>query len=208
MLLLSRMLKSTIKNGTLTLVDVNGGRHVFGNNQAPAVTLRLHDKKLYRSLVFRPELAAGEGYMDGAITFEDGSSVRDLLPLYSINQNRMSNSPLQKIAGRVSRKLRRFQQSNRIGEAQKHIAHHYDIGNDFYKLFLDKNLLYSCAYFESDKDSLEVAQRNKLRLLAAKLNLKADQKVLDIGSGWGDLALYLAQLEDVDVTGVTLSKEQ
>src|SRR5680860_581501 len=79
MLLLSRMLKSTIKNGTLTLVDVNGGRHVFGNNQAPAVTLRLHDKKLYRSLVFRPELAAGEGYMDGAITFEDGSAVRDLL---------------------------------------------------------------------------------------------------------------------------------
>ena len=103
---------------------------------------------------------------------------------------------------------RKLQQSNRKGEAQKNVAHHYDIGNELYKLFLDKNLLYSCAYFRSDDDSLEEAQRNKLRLIAAKLDLKPGQRVLDIGCGWGDMALYLAQLEEVEVLGVTLSKEQ
>ena len=88
------------------------------------------------------------------------------------------------------------------------MAHHYDLGNDFYKLFLDEGMQYSCAYFLDDTETLEEAQQNKLRLIAAKLNLKPGLKVLDIGSGWGELALYLASLEEVDVTGVTLSKEQ
>jgi cyclopropane-fatty-acyl-phospholipid synthase len=110
--------------------------------------------------------------------------------------------------GKVSRLFRRIQQSNRLTQATRNVSHHYDIGNDFYKLFLDKSLLYSCAYFDNPNDSLETAQQNKLRHLAAKLDLKAGQKVLDIGSGWGDLAIYLARIENVDVTGITLSKEQ
>ena len=109
---------------------------------------------------------------------------------------------------RVSRGLKRFQQANPVGKAQKNVAHHYDLGNDFYRLFLDEGMQYSCAYFLHDSDSLEEAQQNKLRLIAAKLNLKPGLRVLDIGSGWGDLALYLARLENVDVTGVTLSREQ
>ena len=104
--------------------------------------------------------------------------------------------------------VRKVQQSNRLGEAQRNVAHHYDLGNEFYRLFLDRNMLYSCAYFRSDDESLEEAQRNKLRLIAAKLNLQPGQRVLDIGCGWGDLALYLAQLENVEVVGVTLSTEQ
>ncbi len=104
--------------------------------------------------------------------------------------------------------MKRFQQANPIGQAQKNVAHHYDLGNDFYKLFLDEGMQYSCAYFLNDNESLEQAQQNKLRLIAAKLNLKPGLKILDIGSGWGDMALYLARLENVDVTGVTLSKEQ
>src|SRR5690606_1267824 len=94
------------------------------------------------------------------------------------------------------------------GEAQRNVAHHYDLGNDFYRLFLDENMLYSCAYFREPGETLEEAQRNKLRLLASKLCLADGMRVLDIGCGWGDLALYLAKLENVHVTGVTLSKEQ
>ena len=109
---------------------------------------------------------------------------------------------------RISRGLKRFQQANPVGKAQQNVAHHYDLGNDFYKLFLDKGMQYSCAYFVNDDDTLEEAQQNKLRLIASKLQLKPGLKVLDIGSGWGDLALYLAAMEDVDVTGVTLSREQ
>jgi cyclopropane-fatty-acyl-phospholipid synthase len=108
----------------------------------------------------------------------------------------------------ASRGLRRFQQANSTGKARKNVVHHYDLGNDFYKLFLDEGMNYSCAYFLNDDETLEQAQRNKLRLIAAKLHLKPGLRILDIGSGWGDLALYLAGLEDVDVTGVTLSKEQ
>jgi cyclopropane-fatty-acyl-phospholipid synthase len=139
--------------------------------------------------------------------FED-STLRDFLTLFSLNRLSLGNQPLQKVLRRVSRGLKRFQQANPVGKAQQNVAHHYDLGNDFYKLFLDEGMQYSCAYFLDDTETLEEAQQNKLRLIAAKLNLKPGLKVLDIGSGWGELALYLASLEEVDVTGVTLSKEQ
>ena len=128
------------------------------------------------------------------------STLRDFLTLFSINRLSLGTYPLQKVLRRVSRGLKRFQQANPVGKAQQNVAHHYDLGNDFYKLFLDEGMQYSCAYFLDDTESLEQAQQNKLRLIAAKLNLKPGLKVLDIGSGWGDLALYLAALEDVDVT--------
>src|SRR6185312_7582886 len=169
--------------------------------------MRLTDPSLYKSLFFNPELAAGEAYMDGRMSFEN-STLRDFLTLFSVNRLSLGSYPLQKVLRKISRGLKRFQQSNPVGKAQKNVAHHYDIGNDFYKLFLDKGMQYSCAYFVNDDDTLEEAQQNKLRLIASKLRLKPGLKILDIGSGWGDLALYLAAMEDVDVTGVTLSKEQ
>jgi cyclopropane-fatty-acyl-phospholipid synthase len=184
------MLKAFVRVGTLEVIDAEGKTHVFAGAPGPKVTMRLTDPTLYRKLFFNPELAAGEAYMDGRMRLSLG------------------NQPVQKVLRRISRGLKRFQQANPIGKAQQNVAHHYDLGNAFYRLFLDDGLQYSCAYFLDDGETLEEAQQNKLRLVAAKLNLKPGNKVLDIGSGWGELALYLAGLEEVDVTGVTLSREQ
>ena len=204
---LSHMLKSFVRKGTLTVTDAEGRTHVFSGAPGPTAAMQLKDPRLYRTLFLNPELAAGEAYMDGRMTFQ-GSSLREFLTLFSVNRLSLGSYPLQKVLKRVSKGLRRLQQANPVGKAQQNVAHHYDLGNDFYRLFLDKGMQYSCAYFLSEKDTLEEAQQNKLRLIASKLALKPGQKVLDIGSGWGDLALYIAGLADVDVTGVTLSKEQ
>jgi len=204
---LSHMLRSFVRVGELVVIDADGQSHLFSGAPGPRVTMRLTDRSLYRKLFLNPELHAGEAYMDGRLCFE-GSTLRDFLTLFSVNRLSLGNQPLQKALRRISRGLKRFQQANPVGKAQRNVAHHYDLGNAFYKLFLDEGMQYSCAYFLDDSDSLEEAQRNKLRLIAAKLDLKPGLRILDIGSGWGDLALYLATMEEVDVTGVTLSTEQ
>ncbi len=209
---LSMLLRSFIRTGSLTVIDASGAKHVFGNpgasgGGAPDVTMRLTDASLYRKLFLNPELHAGEAYMDGRMSFP-GSSLRDFLTLFSLNHQAFSAFPMQKAFQRVSKGLKRFQQANPVGKAQTNVAHHYDIGNAFFELFLDRGLFYSCAYFREEGESLEAAQINKCRLIAAKLQLKPGMKVLDIGSGWGGLAMYLARAADVEVLGVTLSKEQ
>ncbi len=210
---LSTMLRSFIRVGRLTVIDAEGQTHVFGSGASPAgatapdVTMQLTDPKLYRTLFFNPELHAGEAYMDGRMSFP-GSSLRDFLTLFSLNRRSLKAFPMQKVFQRVSRGMKRFQQANPVGKAQANVAHHYDIGNAFYQLFLDAGLFYSCAYFREEGESLEAAQINKCRLIASKLQLKPGMTVLDIGSGWGGLALYLASVADVKVVGVTLSKEQ
>lgn len=204
---LSHMLKSFVQVGSLTVIDADNKQHVFAGDPGINVTMRLTDPSLYRKLFFNPELNAGEAYMDGRLSFEN-STLRDFLTLFSVNRLSLGSYPLQKVLKKASIKMRRLQQANPVGKAQQNVAHHYDLGNDLYKLFLDEGMQYSCAYFQSDDDTLEQAQRNKMRLLAAKLDLKPGQKILDIGCGWGDLALYLAAMEDVEVLGVTLSKEQ
>ena len=204
---LSHMMKSFVRVGTLKVIDADGNLHVFSGDPGPNVTMRLTDRSLYRKLVFNPELHAGEAYMDGRMSFED-STLRDFLTLFSLNRLSLGSYPLQKVLRAVSRRFKGLQQANPVGKAQRNVAHHYDLGNDFYRLFLDDGLQYSCAYFLDDDETLEQAQHNKRRLLAAKLNLAPGQTILDIGCGWGDLALYLAGLEDVEVTGVTLSQEQ
>jgi cyclopropane-fatty-acyl-phospholipid synthase len=204
---LSRMLRSFVRVGTLNVIDADGRTHLFSGAPGPVVTMRLNDRSLYRKLFFNPELHAGEAYMDGRLSFED-STLRDFLTLFSLNRLSLGSYPLQKVLRRISRGLRRFQQANPVGRAQRNVAHHYDLGNDFYRLFLDEGMHYSCAYFLDDNESLEEAQLNKLRLIAAKLALRPGLKILDIGSGWGDLALYLARTTNVDVVGVTLSQEQ
>jgi cyclopropane-fatty-acyl-phospholipid synthase len=201
------MLRSFVRVGRLEVIDADGRAHVFSGAPGPRVTMRLTDRSLYHKLFLNPELHAGEAYMDGRLCFEN-STLRDFLTLFSVNRLSLGNQPLQKVLRRISRTLKRFQQANPVGKAQRNVAHHYDLGNAFYKLFLDEGMQYSCAYFLDDSDSLEEAQRNKLRLIAAKLDLKPGLRILDIGSGWGDLALYLATMEEVDVTGVTLSTEQ
>ena len=205
---LSTLLQRFVQKGTLTVIDAEGQTHTFGGKvPGPAVTMRLSDAKLYKSLFLNPELAAGEAYMEGTMTFP-GSSLRDFLGLFSVNQGALKSGAIQRAIGIASRRLKRFQQANSIRRARANIAHHYDVGNALYKLFLDDGMFYSCAYFEDDNDTLEAAQRAKCRLIAAKLGLKPGHKVLDIGCGWGGLAIYLASIEDVEVLGVTLSKEQ
>jgi cyclopropane-fatty-acyl-phospholipid synthase len=204
---LSHLLRSFVRIGTLKVIDADGRTQVFAGAPGPNVTMRLTDRSLYRKLFLNPELHAGEAYMDGHMRFED-STLRDFLTLFSINRLSLGSYPLQKLLRGLSRGLKRLQQANRLDQARKNVAHHYDLGNDFYKQFLDEGMNYSCAYFLSDDETLEQAQKNKHRLIAAKLDLKPGLRLLDVGSGWGDLALYLATLENVDVTGVTLSKEQ
>ncbi|MGL4395654.1 MAG: class I SAM-dependent methyltransferase [Hyphomicrobium sp.] len=204
---LSTMLTSFVKVGSLKVIDAEGKTHVFEGAPGLNVTMKLTDPTLYKKLFFNPELHAGEAYMDGRMTFP-GSSLRDFLTLFSMNRLSLGAQPAQRFLRRISRGLKRFQQANPVGKAQQNVAHHYDLGNAFYELFLDKEMFYSCAYFRDDSETLEEAQISKCRLIAAKLNLKPGQRVLDIGSGWGGLARYLARVADVEVFGVTLSKEQ
>jgi cyclopropane-fatty-acyl-phospholipid synthase len=204
---LSRLLAKFIKTGSLTVIDAADQRHVFAGAPGLNVTMKLTDPKLYRALFFNPELHAGEAYMDGRMSFP-GSSLRDFLTLFSVNQRALHAQPAQHTLRKASLLLKRFQQANPIGRAQQNVAHHYDLGNALYELFLDEGMFYSCAYFRSETDTLEEAQINKCRLLASKLQLKPGMKVLDIGSGWGGLAIYLAKVADVEVLGCTLSREQ
>ena len=207
MYLLSHLLKRFVKVGTLTVTDADGGRHVFQGAAGPQVAFRITDKSLYNRMFFNPDLALGEGYMDGGIIFE-GCTIYDFLHLFNLNRSSLGAHPLQAVLRKFSKAFRFVQQHNPIGKAQENVAHHYDLSREMYALFLDIDQQYSCAYFEHDTDSLELAQLNKKRHIAAKLLLKPGQKVLDIGCGWGGMALELAQLEDVEVVGVTLSTEQ
>jgi cyclopropane-fatty-acyl-phospholipid synthase len=196
-----------ITGGTLTMIDAYGKAHVFRGTEEPRVTIRLHDKALHHRLLLTPKLAVGEAYMNGTLTIEEGT-LYDFLDLAGHNMVALEGHPLQATQLAIGRVLRFIHTYNPIGRAQQNVAHHYDLSGALYDLFLDKDRQYSCAYFMTDNDSLEVAQHNKKLHLAAKLLLEPGQKVLDIGSGWGGLGLYLAKLAGVDVTGVTLSVEQ
>ncbi len=193
--------------GTLTLIDANGRSHEIRGGKGPICTVRLHDRSLHRSLLLNPWLKVGEAYMDGTLTIEDGS-LGDFLELLCINAEAAEYRLFFQINLWLAYRLRWLSQHNPIGRAKKNIAHHYDLSGRLYDLFLDEDRQYSCAYFTSPGESLETAQDNKKRHIAAKLLLEPGQKVLDIGSGWGGLALHLANVEDIDVTGVTLSEEQ
>jgi len=206
-MLASRFFRYLIRIGTLTVIDAGGKAHRFAGAAGPQVTIRLHDKALHHRLLFNPYLAFGEAYMDGTLTVEDGT-IYDAIELACLNVATLDSFPLQRLQEFLWRMMRKLHTYNPAPRAQRNVAHHYDLSGILYDLFLDKDRQYSCAYFTGDNDDLEVAQDNKKLHLAAKLLLKPGQKVLDIGSGWGGLGLYLARLAEVDVTGVTLSVEQ
>jgi cyclopropane-fatty-acyl-phospholipid synthase len=204
---LSHLLKRFVHNGTLKVIGPDGKSHLFAGAPGPNVTLRLHDRTLPRKIFFNPELAVGEAYVDGTLTFE-GCSLYDFLHLFAVNRRGLGAYPLQTAVRWISRQLRWFQQYNPLAKARQNVAHHYDLSRQLYELFLDQDLQYTCAYYENPNDTLEQAQENKKRHVAAKLRLAPGQSVLEMGSGWGGLALYLADAADVDVTAVTLSEEQ
>ncbi len=207
MFLLDQMLARVIKKGRLEIIDANGQSHVYEGTPGTTVTVRLTDSKLHHKLFLNPELVAGEAYMDGNLIIEKGT-LRDFLTLFAENRSGLRGHPLQKIFRRTTKKLKLLWQRNTVSKSRENVRHHYDLSNDFYRLWLDEDMLYSCAYFASPDNTLEQAQQNKLRHIAAKLDLKSGQRVLDIGCGWGGMALYLAKVADVTVVGVTLSTEQ
>ena len=208
-MLLARILRKFITRGELTVIDAGGRAHKIGDpTRGPSVTIRLHDRALHSKLLLNPRLAVGEAYMDGSLTVEN-ATVYDFLDLYGLNTGTGTMNALDRWWTRARLLWRRFQQANPLHRARENVAHHYDLSPALYDLFLDHNRQYSCAYFMSPDDSLDQAQENKLRHIAAKLCLeRPGMKVLDIGCGWGGMSLHLAKQAGADVTGITLSTEQ
>lgn len=193
--------------GRLTLTDAAGRTRVFEGAPGPACAVRLHNRRLHTGLAVNPWLRVGEAYMDGTLTVEEGT-LGDFIEFCCVNARAAGGNPAFRLAEWLSYRLRRIQQHNPVGRARRNAAHHYDLSGALYDLFLDEDRQYSCAYFTDADETLEAAQANKKRHLASKLLLAPGQTVLDVGSGWGGLALYLARLSDVEVTGLTLSEEQ
>lgn len=207
--LLDYILKPFIKIGCLKVIDSRGKTYTYHGKEGIKSSFRLHNTKIERQMFWQPEMALGEGYMNGTVTLEEGS-LYDLLDLATknlfINSNRIGLFP--KMFYTVTKMLSRIQEYNSSHLAYQRISQHYDLNEDFIRLFLDKDLQYSCAYFKNLQDDLDVAQENKKKHIARKLLLKPGQRLLDIGSGWGGMALYLAKQADIEVVGITLSKEQ
>ncbi len=206
-MLLSSLLRHIVREGTLRLIDPAGTVEVFAGAPGRTVTMRLNDRKVAAELFLNPRLKLGEAYMDGRFTVEDGS-LYDLLDFLGRNVTVAPRGLLSPLYNGFGHAFRFFQQYNPLKRAQANVAHHYNLSKTLYDLFLDSDRQYSCAYFTAPDQTIDVAQANKKRHLAAKLLLQPGQRVLDIGCGWGGLALYLAKECGVSVTGLTLSTEQ
>jgi cyclopropane-fatty-acyl-phospholipid synthase len=206
-MLLDSALSRTIRIGRLTVIDAVGRRHLFEGSPGPVSCVRLRDPALHWRLLLRPRLFVPEAFMAGTLTIEEGS-LYDFVDVLTANEGVFSRTLPVRLAEVAARGLRRLHQYNPVRRARRNVAHHYDLSDQLYELFLDHDRQYSCAYFAAPSDDIDTAQRNKKRHIAAKLLLRPGQRVLDIGSGWGGLALYLAAECDVEVTGLTLSEEQ
>ncbi len=205
---LAQLFSAVVKRGELIVIDGDGRTRGYGDpGSDPRVTIRLHDRRLHRWLPLNPRLAFGEAYMDGTLTVE-GGTIYDFLDLIGRNLGNGRINTWDKWLMSFQTLWRGVQQANPLGKARQHVAHHYDLSGELYDLFLDDDRQYSCAYFSTFGIPLDEAQEAKMRHIAAKLCLEPGQKVLDIGSGWGGMGLFLARHADVQVTGVTLSTEQ
>jgi cyclopropane-fatty-acyl-phospholipid synthase len=208
MLILPRLLRRLVKYGTVTVTGPDGAVQRFGGGgPGPDIAIRVTDPHLDRKMLLSPQLAIAEAWMDGGLDITEGG-LRGMLELYQINEAARTISAAEAGWRRVIRMARRFVTANNPIRSRQNAAHHYDIGNDLYRLFLDQDMQYSCGYFPEGDETLDQAQQAKKRHIAAKLRLEPGQRVLDIGSGWGGMAIYLAQMADVEVLGVTLAEEQ
>jgi cyclopropane-fatty-acyl-phospholipid synthase len=201
------LLEKVVSKGTLSVTAADGKNYTFGDGASPRVAIRLADRALERQLALNPNLAAGEGYMDGRLVMLEGR-VYDLIALVLENAIRQPMPRWALTADSFRYLTRRIAQFNPVARSRRNVAHHYDIDGHIYDLFLDAERQYSCAYFGSIGEDLESAQRAKIRHIAAKLMLEPGQRVLDIGSGWGGLALNLAEMTGCEAEGITLSTEQ
>lgn len=202
-----RMVSRLIIDGTLRVTFPDGHRRAYGQRPGLSAAVHIHRPELLRALCLRPDLALGEAYMDGTLTIENDDI--DSLIRMVLRNRFVHTAPLWVRALNATRfHLGRFIQRNTPELARRNVAHHYDLSNDLYRLFLDQDMQYSCAYFTDPAMSLEAAQAAKKAHIAAKLRIEPGMRVLDIGCGWGGMAMTLAHDWGARVVGVTLSENQ
>ena len=205
---LKKFCENLFKEDGFVLIDANSKEYIIGKplKQNP-IKLKILDKSLHYKLLLLPDLYFGEAYTDGSLVIENGT-LTEFLDIAMKNIGRNETNNFAKIIKKIMGTYRYFTNYNLISKSKKNVAHHYDISEKFYDLFLDDNRQYSCAYFKDENDTLETAQMNKMEHIIKKLNLKKNQKVLDIGSGWGTLAIEIAKRTECEVLGITLSENQ
>ena len=205
---LASFLNKLIKDDGFILIDANSIKYIIGNpKKEKPIILRLLDKKLHYKLLFYPDLYFGEAYADGTLKIENGS-LTDFLEITAKNIGRNKINIFAKLLNSLRGTYRYLTNFNFVKKSKTNVIHHYDISDELYDLFLDSKRQYSCAYFKNETDSLETAQNNKIEHIIKKLNLQPNQKILDIGSGWGSLAIEIAKKSQCEVTGITLSENQ
>ena len=206
--LLQRVVAGLVRTGNLSITGPNGATHTFGDGTGDPVHIVIKTSRAERAIAFDPMLACPEAFMDGELDIVEG----DTLDLLRVVFQNMGPGGVEAVWAKaiegVRHAFRRLQQVNTAGRAKRNVQRHYDLSGELYKLFLDTDMQYSCAYFERPDMTLEEAQDAKKRHIAAKLQMKPGQSVLDIGSGWGGLGLYLGKTFEAEVLGVTLSTEQ
>ena len=197
-----------IKEDGFHIIDSNKHKYVIGNpKKEKPIVIKLLDQKLMQKLLINPDLYFGEAYMDGSLVIQNGT-LTEFLDLAFKNIGRGDINFYGSVIKKIKGTFRYLTNFNKIVKSKENVAHHYDISEKLYDLFLDENRQYSCAYFKNDNDTLEQAQNNKIHHIIKKLNIQPNQKVLDIGSGWGTLALAIAKETKASVTGITLSENQ
>ena len=205
---LARFLNKLFKKGGFVLINANSKKYIIGSpDKLNPITVKLFKKKLHYQLLFYPDLYFGEAYANGNIKIENGT-LTDFLNLALMNVGRNELNFFSQLFNKLRGSYRFLTNFNFIKKSKMNVAHHYDISDNLYDLFLDSKKQYSCAYFKNENDSLETAQNNKINHIIKKLNIKPNQKILDIGSGWGSLAIDIAKTVQCEVTGITLSKNQ
>jgi cyclopropane-fatty-acyl-phospholipid synthase len=212
MTLIDTFLSRAITRGELTLTTADGRTRTFGrpDPDLPSVAIRFTDRSVITGILKDPSLGTGEAFMDGRLVIERGD-ILDLLHLATANSRweNGSNRLAASLPARVAGKLRhRFLTANKARTSRRNVAHHYDLSDRLYRLFLDTDRQYSCAYYTDPANGLERAQADKKAHIAAKLAIEPGMRVLDIGCGWGGLALYLHAKTGAEVLGITLSQEQ
>jgi cyclopropane-fatty-acyl-phospholipid synthase len=207
MSLIGRLVDKLLTKGSITLTLPGKPPRTYGPGDGKRLTVRFTDRKVGFDIVRSPARGVGEAYMDGRLVIEDGT-ILDLLEMI-VGSNRWEDVGRGPSAlSRGTRRLKHVLSYNNLTRARRNVAHHYDLKDELYELFLDADKQYSCAYFTDPGNSLEQAQADKKAHIAAKLALEPGQRVLDIGCGWGGMALYLHKVAGVDVLGITLSEHQ
>jgi cyclopropane-fatty-acyl-phospholipid synthase len=209
MRLLAALFTRLIRKGSLRVIDAGGRVYLFGEppgNDEP-LTIRFTDRRTPLRAAFNPALALGEAYMDGRMRVDHGD-ILTFATLIGRNTQWDADDTSRLALWRPWRRLAWLDAWNWQRRSRRNVAHHYDLSDRLYALFLDEDLQYSCGYFAHPSNSLEQAQSAKKAHIAAKLALSPGQTVLDIGCGWGGLALYLHRATGADVLGITLSENQ